>query len=109
MADPRVGPALLASVLVADLTAAIAAYGEVLSYAPVDKGTVDGDLARAWGAPGVSSNPYAVLAPESGEPGWIRFVEGEVPPDHKPLASTGWAAIEILVADPDALAARMAD
>ncbi len=109
MTDPRVGPALLASVLVADLGGAIAAYGEVLAYRPVDEGTVDGDLARSWGAPGVSSNPYAVLAPESGEPGWIRFVEGEVPPDHQPLASTGWAAIEILVADPDALAARLED
>ncbi len=109
MADPRVGPALLASVLVPELGAAIAAYGEVLAYRPVDEGTVDGNLARSWGAPGVSSNPYAVLAPESGEPGWIRFVEGEVPPDHRPLASTGWAAIEILVADPDALAARMED
>ena len=104
-----VGPVLLASVLVADLAAAIAAYDEVLTYRPVDAGKVDGDLARSWGAPGVSSNPFAVLAPESGAPGWIRFVEGEVPPDHRPLASTGWAAIEILVEDPDALAARLAD
>ena len=103
------GPALLASVLVPDLGAAVAAYGEVLTYRPVDEGTVEGDLARSWGASGVSSNPYAVLAPESGEPGWVRFVEGEAPADYKPLASTGWAAIEILVADPDAVAARMAD
>ena len=107
--DGRVGPALLASVLVPDLAAAIAAYGEVLSYLPVHAGTVDGDLARAWGAPGVASNPYAVLAPQSGEPGWLRFVEGDVPPGHQALASTGWAAIEILVADPNAVAARMED
>ncbi len=103
------GPALLASVLVPDLGGAIAAYGEFLSYRPVDEGTVDSGLAASWGAPGVSSKPYAILAPESGEPGWVRFVEGKVPPDHRPLASTGWAAIEILVTDPDALAARLED
>lgn len=109
MTDPLLGPVLLASVLVPDLGAAAAAYGEVLSYRPVDEGSVDGELARSWGAPGAASNPYAVLAPESGEPGWVRLIEGDAPSDHRPLASTGWAAIEILVADPDALAARMAD
>lgn len=109
MTGRRVGPALLASVLVPDLGAAVTTYSEVLSYRPVDEGTIDGDLARSWGAPGVAARRFAVLAPESGEPGWIRFVEGEVPPGHQPLASTGWAAIEILVADPDALAAHMAD
>ena len=107
--DGRAGPALLASVLVPDLGAALSTYGEVLSYRPVDQGNVDADLARAWGAPNAASRPYAVLAPESGEPGWIRLVEGDAPADHKPLASTGWAAIEILVADADAVAARMKD
>ncbi len=109
MAATGIGPALLASVLVPDLEAAVATYGEWLSYRPVHEGRVEDGLARAWGAPALSSSPYAVLAPESGEPGWIRFVEGEVPKNHRPLASLGWAAIEILVADPDALAARMED
>jgi hypothetical protein len=109
MVDPQVGPVVLATVLVADLAAARGAYEHYLSYRRVDEGTVGADLAASWGAPGVSANPYAVLAPESGEPGWLRLVEGEVPDDHRPLASTGWAAIEILIRDPDEVAARLED
>jgi hypothetical protein len=48
-----------------------------------------------------------VAAPASGADVFLRFIDGEVPLDYRPLRTFGWAAIEICVQDVLAVNARM--
>jgi catechol 2,3-dioxygenase-like lactoylglutathione lyase family enzyme len=104
----NLGPILGATVLVRDADASAALYRRYLGYVRETGGTVSQELAAAWGAPAMAGRAYVWMRPESGEPGWLRFVEGEAPAAYRPLASTGWAAIEIVVQDTPALARRLA-
>jgi len=90
-----------------DLDAAVARYEQFLDYAVVERGEVAVDLAEAWGAPASAGRRYAAVQPASGAQVFIRFVEGEVPPDYRSLRTYGWAAIEICVQDTLAVNARM--
>jgi hypothetical protein len=45
---------------------------------------------------------------KAGEAVFLRLVEGTPVPGYKPLTTTGWNAIEMLVQDPDAVARRLA-
>ena len=101
------GPIVAATICVADLDSAVALYRGALSYEMADRGAVPDGLAQSWGAPTVAGRRYAVLRPHSGAPGWLRLIEAPPVPGYRPLASLGWSAIEILVADPGALAERL--
>lgn len=90
-----------------DVGAAAERYVKWLDYRVVETGEVSVDLAASWGAPASAGRAYAVLQPASGAEVYIRFVEGEVPPDYRPLRTYGWAAIEICVQDTLAVNARM--
>ena len=90
-----------------DVTAAAERYAKWLDYSVVETGVVAVELAAAWGAPASTGRRYAVLQPASGAEVFIRFVEGDVPADYRPLRTYGWAAIEICVQDTLAVNARM--
>jgi catechol 2,3-dioxygenase-like lactoylglutathione lyase family enzyme len=83
-----------------------AAYAEVLGWSVVADGRLPEHLADVAG---VASAPRAVVlsAPASPRGGAIRFVEGDAaaPP---PFATLGWSALELTVADVDALQERLA-
>lgn len=59
-----------------------------------------GALGEAWGIG--SGRKIAYLAPEAETRGWLRLVEGPTP-SPPPLCTWGWSAIEICVADVDAM------
>lgn len=101
------GPVLAATVTVAGLEAAIARYTQTVGYVADDSGTVSAALAASWGAPAMAGRRWQLMRPESGEPGWVRLVEGTRPPDYRPLAHYGWSAIEILLRNTDAMHERM--
>jgi len=103
------GPVLAATVTVADLDAATARYTTTVGYRPDASGTVSDSLAASWDAPAMAGRRWQLMRPESGEPGWVRLVEGTRPRDYRPLAHYGWSAIEILLRNTDAMHARMKD
>ena len=103
----NLGPVLGATVLVRDAEAAARTYETYLGYVRDSDGTVSNDLAAAWAAPKMAGRRHVWMRPESGEPGWLRFVEGEAPSSYRPLASTGWSAIEIVVENTPELAKRL--
>lgn len=91
-----------------DLARIEAAYADHLGYQTVWRGTVPKATARAWNAPAVAGKRVVVMAAEVEAPVYLRFVEQPLPKDFRPLTTFGWQAAEILVQDPDALAARLA-
>jgi catechol 2,3-dioxygenase-like lactoylglutathione lyase family enzyme len=93
--------------VVADVPAAIARYQAWMDYRLVEQGEVPADLAAAWQAPASVGRPYALLQPASGEAVFLRFVEGDPVPEYVPIRSYGWAAIELCVADVEAVNTRM--
>jgi catechol 2,3-dioxygenase-like lactoylglutathione lyase family enzyme len=91
-----------------DLQAAIERYEKWLDYRLVERGLVSQELAESWGAPRGAGSCYAVVQPASGASVYLRFIEGEVPREYRPLRTFGWAAIEICVQDTLAVYARLA-
>ncbi len=84
----------------------IDAWQQYLGYRIIEQGTLPTALADLWGAKNAAGLPFAILEPASGDAVWIRFVEtGSDLPFKQPLYE-GWNATEILVEDPDELAAR---
>lgn len=82
-------------------------YGEYFDLKVRETGQVAESLAASWGAPAMAGQPYFLLASSSGTPVYIRIVQNPDMPAYVPLRSFGWNAIEICVADVDALHARL--
>lgn len=99
----------MATVSAPDLDAVVKSYQDFFAYAVVENGTVDADLAAAWGAPAMAGWRYAVTGPESGTEVYIRVVENDAVAEYTPLRSFGWAALELTVTDVEALDARLRD
>lgn len=91
-----------------ELDALESAYVRFLDYRVVERGRIGPALAAAWGAPAAAGRSCVVLQPASGEPVFLRAVQCAPTPGYGPLRTHGWNANEILVADPDALAERLA-
>ena len=98
-----------ATVVVPDLDLAIAAYRDFLGYVGPAPGLVGVQLAEAWGVAKAGEARMAVLRPASGEPRFLRLVEGRADPSFAPLRTLGWTAIEIVVEDLAASAERLSD
>jgi catechol 2,3-dioxygenase-like lactoylglutathione lyase family enzyme len=96
-----------ATLLTPDPDATARRYQDWLGYRPLESGTITPTLAAAWGTPAMTTRRYHVLAPPSGAPTYLRFVEGEVPEDYKPLRSFGWGAIELCVQDVQSVFAEL--
>jgi hypothetical protein len=101
------GPIVGATVLAADLDAATAPYVDYLGYQVLDMGAVSTDQAAVWNTSAHGGAAYKVLGPESGERQWIRFVEAPPVPGYKAMTTYGWHSMEIVVADVDALPAKL--
>lgn len=86
-----------------DLDGSVADYEQWLGYRVVERGLVSDTHAAHWQAPAMAGNRYAVMAPASGAPVYIRFVEGTAVPAYKPLMSFGWASLELTIQDCDGL------
>lgn len=95
---------LWATIGVPDLPAAVAAYAG-LGFLPAWRGAVPADVARRWGAPGSAGRAAAVLAPP-GQGGGVRLVETASAPA-TPLATLGWAAMELASNDLEAMTGRL--
>ncbi len=91
-----------------DIPAAVAAYQRFLGYRVVDDGALGRDTARAWGRPALASARAVILEPASGSDTYLRFVEGPTYVHYQPFACLGWNAVELVVADVDALAGQLA-
>lgn len=104
-----IGPLVCGTVRTADLDAGGAPYEALLGYRRAGEGTVDAALAAAWGAPALAGRRWRVLFPPSADIGGVRLVEGPVVPPLRPLRTLGWAALELLVADADAVRGRLGD
>lgn len=96
-----------ATLTVADLDRSIGTYNRFFDYTLMERGVVAADLAKSWGTPASAGRRYAILAPASGVPIYLRFIEQPPHPDFVPLRSFGWAAIEICVQDVLAANARV--
>jgi catechol 2,3-dioxygenase-like lactoylglutathione lyase family enzyme len=91
-----------------DIPAAVAAYQRYLGYRVVDDRALGRDTARAWGRPALATARTVMLEPASGSDTYLRFVEGPAYLDYQPFACLGWNAVELIVADVDALAGQLA-
>ena len=90
---PSLGPILWATIAVPDLERAAAAYHGLLGYVPLASGIdPEGDW-RLVGPPGATW-------------GGVRLLEARGAPLPPVFRTLGWAAIEILVADADAIHER---
>ena len=105
---PRLGSIAAVTVTAPDLAVVEAAYARYLGYRCIQRGVVSTETAATWDAPLSAGRRYVVLGPESGEPVVIRFVEDAAAAEWRALTTFGWNAIEIVVQDVDALAARLA-
>jgi hypothetical protein len=108
MANSALGPIRAVTTTAPDLEAVEAAYARYLGYRVIARGRVAEATAIGWGAPRVAGAGFLVMAPESGEEVYLRFVQQASVPGFRPLTSFGWNATEILVQDVEALAARLA-
>jgi catechol 2,3-dioxygenase-like lactoylglutathione lyase family enzyme len=96
------------TLLAPDLAVATAAYRQHLGYRITHDGALGRDVARAWGRPQLAGRRTVLMEPESGAETYLRFVAGPRYPGYEPLACLGWNAAELVVADVDALAERLA-
>lgn len=104
---PVLGAIRAVTYSVPDLRAMERAYVEELGYLPARRGRVAAGEAHAWGAPAVEGAPMLVLAPASGEPVYLRFVQDPAAAGWRALATFGWNATEFVVQDVDALSRRL--
>ena len=91
-----------------DLDTTVAAYVEVLEQRLVARGSVDTELATAWGVPPLAGRSMALLEPPSDSGFYLRLIEGPRP-TVPPRTTHGWAALELSVRDADALHRRLTD
>lgn len=106
-AAPRLGAVCAVTLSAPDLALVEAAYTRHLGYVVAERGALTAQTAQGWGAPGVAGRKFLSLAPASGEPTWLRFVQQAAPADFRALTTAGWNAAEIIVQDVEALAARL--
>jgi hypothetical protein len=104
VADATAGPILAATICVADISSAEAAYARALGYKCVHRGRVPERLAAAWRAPAAAGSSTVTMAPADEETGSIRLVERPRVGAATPLRVPGWRSVEIAVRDVDALA-----
>jgi hypothetical protein len=102
------GPSLTGTLVAGDIQATVAAYCDYLHTCVLEETEVSEAQARLWGKPRLVGSPLVTLQSPSGQP-WVRVLgsPGLVPA--RPFRELGWMALEVLVADVNALAAELAD
>jgi len=92
---------------VSELDSELAAWTEQLGYRTADRGALAEALCKAWNTPADAGARYALLQPASGAEVYVRLIETNKRAGYWPPVTWGWNATEILVEDPDALAAEL--
>ncbi len=100
---------LIVTISVLKLATVESAYQELFNYKIAARGRVTAELGEVWNAPAMTGKRYVLMQPDNGAEVYIRFIENEPVEGYEPLTSTGWNATELLVQNPDALAAAMTD
>jgi len=83
------------------------AYHNDLGYQEVARGAISEELSSAWNTPAAQGRDFLLMKPASNAEVYLRFVEGPEVDGYAPLTTFGWNATELLVTDPDALAAKL--
>lgn len=109
VARPRLGSIRAVTYTVPDVRVIEDTYPRWLDYRVVARGELPAAVADAWRTPAVAHCPVLTLAPASGEPVYLRFIESPEAAGWKALTTHGWNVSEIAVQDVDALAAELAD
>jgi hypothetical protein len=102
------GPSLTGTLVAADIDATVAAYCDFLDARVLESGEVSADQATLWGKPALEGSRVVTLHSDSGYP-WIRVLSNPDVVPARPFLELGWLALEVLVADVDKLADRLAD
>jgi hypothetical protein len=97
----------IVTITVTNLAQVETAWKEHFAYTVADRGTVSEELSEFWAAPAMAEHDYIIMQPKNRTSNYIRFVEDQSIVDYTPMTSHGWNATELLVTDPDAIAARM--
>lgn len=92
-----------------DLDAISTAYADFLDYVVCDRGEITAAQAAAWDCSAMQGAPTVTMRPAGGDDFQFRFVQRPLDADYEPLTTWGWNAAELIVADVDAMAARVAD
>jgi catechol 2,3-dioxygenase-like lactoylglutathione lyase family enzyme len=106
---PPLGRLLSVTISVPDLPEVVEAYRTYLGYRLLETGYVPTALAQSWAAPLNADARFGVMSPPGDTSVSLRFVEGSIPEKYRPLRTFGWAAVEIVVLDVDALSATLVD
>ena len=107
-AAPELGPAVAATIITRDLDDSIAAYTQHLGQRLAGSEPFDAAQARACGWEALAGTRSAWLANALGEP-WLRLVEHRDATVMAPFTHYGWLALEVAVADVDALGKTLPD
>lgn len=84
---------------VPDPEALRALYVDVFGYEVTARGRVAQALAQSWGAPASAGRRFISMRPASGADVFIRAVEIDEVPGYRPLSTTGWNVLELIVDD----------
>lgn len=100
---------LCGTVVTAHADAAIARHRAAFDLEVVADGPVPADVAAAWGAPRLAGHRLVLMGADAADPAthWLRLLQVPGCRAPQPMAQGGWLALEVLVRDVHALAARM--
>ncbi len=97
----------IVTITVANLSQVEQAWQEQFDYRTVDQGTIGAELAAHWQAPAMAGDDFVLLQPPGDAPVFVRLIADAAAANYRPMTSHGWNATELLVRDPDQLAAAM--
>lgn len=103
----RLGRIRCATIVSADADASAALYEDALEYQLLERGVIAAELALAWDAREVAGARYVVLGPGRDADTLLRFIERGDAAAYPPYACFGWNALEFVVQNCDAAAARL--
>jgi hypothetical protein len=97
----------IVTITVSNLAQVESAWQEHFDYQVAERGTISAELSEHWQADATRDQDYTIMQPANDAPVYIRFVNDEAVGAYTAMTSTGWNATELLVTDPDDLAARI--
>ena len=97
----------IVTITVTNLTQVETAWKEHFDYRVKDQGTISSELSDYLNASETAGQDYIIMQPKNEAPVYIRFIEDEAVTNYTPMTSYGWNATELLVSDPDVIAAGM--
>ncbi|MBB5210126.1 hypothetical protein [Microbulbifer hydrolyticus] len=103
---PALGPCTIATLASPDAAALVDQYCSYLQCRVLASEPLTPGVAEQWDCPDLADAPCWLLGNALGHP-WLRIIEDAGAEPAAPLSRAGWMSLEILVEDPDALAADL--